>query len=75
MAQDQSKREELEQQGEPRRIHKARKDQGEDNFKEIVDVIVQQASNETLNRFGIIKGMTEEKRFGNVKTTKDFSYE
>ena len=39
-----------------------------------MDVIVQQASNETLNKYGIIKGMTEDKRFGNVKTTKDFTH-
>ena len=40
-----------------------------------MDVVINQASNETLNRYGFVKGMTEEKRFGNVKTTNDFNHE
>ena len=37
-----------------------------------MNVIITQASSETLSKFGIVKGMTEEKRFGNVKTTNNF---
>jgi hypothetical protein len=37
-----------------------------------MDVICLQASSETLDKYGIVKGFTKEKMYGNVKTTNDY---
>ena len=75
MGNDARKREALEHQEEPKRIHAARHAKGNKNYKEIADLIIREASSASLDQRGMVKGMTEEKRFGNLKAADNFDYD
>jgi len=70
---DERKREVIESQGQPKRIHAARTARGHNNFKDLAQYIYHKALDVGLANQGLSKEMTKERRFGNHLVKENMS--